>query len=70
MKCEVRKIKVDTPDELLSRSLDAAVCIKKREDQLRRKTRDLHTRGAKCTDVDSGIFGHLLQTVTDLPFKH
>jgi len=33
--------KVDTPDQLLAHILDAAACIKKREDQLRRKTRDL-----------------------------
>jgi hypothetical protein len=47
-------------DELLVRILDAAVCIKKREDQLRRTTRDLHTRVAKCTEVDGGILEHLL----------
>ena len=43
MKSEVNKIKLDTPDELLARMLDAAACIKKREDQLRRTTRDLRT---------------------------
>jgi hypothetical protein len=32
--------KVDTRDELLARTLDAAVPIKEREDQLRRTTRD------------------------------
>ena len=37
MKSEVCKIKVDTQDELLARILDAAACIKKRENQLRRK---------------------------------
>ena len=47
--------KVDTPDELLARILDAAACIKKREDQLRRTTRDLRTRVAKCTEGDFGI---------------
>jgi hypothetical protein len=47
-------------DELLARILDAAVCIKKREDQLRRTTRDLSTRVAKCTEVDGGILEHLL----------
>ena len=59
MKCEVRKIKVDTPDELLSRSLHSAACIKKRADQLRRTTRDLHTPVVKCADVDSGVFEHV-----------
>jgi hypothetical protein len=47
-------------DELLARILDAAVCIKKREDQLRRTTRDLSTRVAECTEVDGGILEHLL----------
>jgi len=31
----------------LARVLDASACKKKREDQLRRKTRDLRTRVAK-----------------------
>jgi hypothetical protein len=47
MKSEVYKRELDTPDELLARILDAAGCIKKREDQLRRTTRDLRTRAAK-----------------------
>jgi len=37
MKSEVNKTKMDTPKELLASILDAAACIKKREDQLRRK---------------------------------
>ena len=60
MKSEVYKTKVDTRDELLARIFDAAACIKKREDQLRRTTRDLRTRVAKCTEVDGGIFEHFL----------
>jgi hypothetical protein len=60
MKSEVYKTKVDTRDELLARILYAAVCIKIREDQLRRTTRDLSTRTAKCTEVDGGILEHLL----------
>jgi hypothetical protein len=68
MKSEVYKRNVDTPDELLARILDAAACIKKREDQLRRTTSDLCTRVAKCTEVDGGICGHLLCTVTSLLF--
>ena len=59
-KCEVFKINIGTQDELLARILDAAACIKKREDQLRRTTRDLRTRVAKCTEVDGGISEHLL----------
>jgi hypothetical protein len=46
MKSEVYKIKVDTPDELLDPILDRAARKKKREDQLRRKKRDLRTRVA------------------------
>jgi hypothetical protein len=57
-------------DELLARILDAAAGIKKREDQLRRTTRDLSTRVAKCAEVDGGILEHLLRTVTNLSYKH
>jgi hypothetical protein len=60
MKSEVYKRKVDTRDELFARILDAAVRKKKREDQLRRTKRDLRTRVAKCTEVDGGIFEHIL----------
>jgi hypothetical protein len=55
MKGEVYKRKVDTPGELLARILDAIACIKKSEDQLRRTTRDLRTRAAKCAETDGGI---------------
>ena len=60
---EIHKRNVDTPEELLVRILDAAACIKKREDQLRRTTRDLRTRVAKCTEVDGGILERSLCTV-------
>ena len=63
------KTNVDTPDELLARILDAAVRIKKPEDQPRRTTHDLRTPVAKCTEADGGIFEHLLWTVTNLSFK-
>jgi hypothetical protein len=56
MKSQVYKTKVDTLDELLARILDVAACIKKREDQLRRTTRYLRTRVAKCTEVEDGTF--------------
>ena len=59
-KSEVYKIKVDTRDELLASIFDAAARIKESEDQLRQTTRDLRTRVAKCTEVDGGIFEHLL----------
>jgi hypothetical protein len=51
---------VDKQDELPSRNMDAAASLKKCEDQLRRKTRDLRTRVAKCNDLDGGIFENLL----------
>jgi len=54
------KWKLDTPDELLDRILDVAVFIKKREDKLRRKTRDICTQVAKFTEGDDGILEHLL----------
>jgi len=60
MKNEVCKRKMGTRDELLSRILDAADRIKKHEDQLRRKTRDLHILVTKCIESDSGIFEYLL----------
>jgi hypothetical protein len=40
--------------------LDAAGCIKKRVDQLRRTAHDLRTRFAKCREVDGGILDLLL----------
>ena len=55
MKSEVYELKVGTRDELLTRILDAPVSIKKREDQLRRTTRDLRTRVEKFTEVDVGF---------------
>jgi hypothetical protein len=61
---DVYKIKVDTSDEVLARILVAAARIKKREDQLRRTTRDLRTRVAKCIEVDGGILERLLLKVT------
>jgi hypothetical protein len=60
VKGEVYKTKVDRRDELLARILDVAARIQKQEDQLRRTTRDLRTRVAKCMEVDGGILEHLL----------
>jgi len=60
MKSEVYRKKVDTRDELLVNILDVIACIKERQDILRRTTRHVFTRVAKCTDVDGGIFEHLL----------
>jgi len=61
-------LEVDTRDELLACILDAAAHIKKRGDQLKSSKRDIRTWFAKCTEVDGGIFEHLLWTVTDLSF--
>jgi len=47
MKSEIYKRNVNTADELVARILDAAACIKKREDQLRRTTHGLRTGVAK-----------------------
>ena len=51
---------MDTTDELLASILDVAVCIKRREDQLRRTARDLDTRVAEFTEFGGGILEHLL----------
>ena len=64
MKSEADKRSVDTRDESLAGIFDATARMKKREDQLRRTTRDLHTRVAKCIEVDGGIFKHLFCSVT------
>jgi hypothetical protein len=56
LKSEVYERKADTRDELLAGIFDAAVGIKRRQDQLRRTTRYLRTRVAKCTEVDGGTF--------------
>jgi hypothetical protein len=40
--------------------MDAAARITKRKDQLRRTTRDLHTRVGNGIEVDGGIFGYSL----------
>ena len=52
--------KVDTRDELLVNLLHVNACIKEREEALRRTTRHVFTRVAKCFDVDGGIFENLL----------
>jgi len=47
---------MDTRNELPAGIMGDAVRIKKYENQLRRTTRDLCTRVAKCTEVHGGIF--------------
>ena len=51
---------MNTQDEFLARTLDSASRIKKRADQLRRTSRYLRTRIAKCTEADGGIVENLL----------
>ena len=68
MKYEVCTRTVDTRNKLLGRILDAVARMKKSEDQPRRITRHLRTRGAECSEVYTGIFEHLLRNVTYLSF--
>jgi len=51
---------VDTRDELLVNILDVIACITELQDALRRTTRNVFTRVAKCIVVDGGIFERLL----------
>ena len=69
MKSEVYRKKLDTRDELLVNIMDVIACIKERQDALRRTTRHVLTRVAKCIDVDGGIFEHLLKTVPTLSLE-
>jgi len=64
MKSEVYKQQVNTRDELVARIMNSAVLIKQeRQDDLRRATRTIAKRVKKYTEVDGGIFEHLLPTV-------
>jgi hypothetical protein len=63
VKCTEKK--VDTRDELLVNVLNVIACTKERQDPLRRTTRHVLTRVAKCTDVDGGIFEHFYITSTN-----
>jgi hypothetical protein len=60
MKSVVYRRKVDTWNELLDRIIDAIARIKEGQDELRRATRRVLTRVAKCIDVDGGIFENVL----------
>jgi hypothetical protein len=60
MKIEVYRREVDTWDEPLYHIMDAIPRIKERKDELRRATRHVLTRVAKCIDVDGGICENLL----------
>ena len=61
MKSEVYKEKVNTRDELVASIMNSATLIKQeRQDDLRRATPSIAKRVEKCTEVDDGIFEHLL----------
>jgi hypothetical protein len=61
IKSEVYKEKVNAGDELVARIMNIAALIKQeRQDDFRRATRNVAKRVEKCTEVDGGIFEHLL----------
>jgi len=61
MKTEVYKEKVNTRDELVARIMNNSAFVKQeRQDDLSRATRTVAKRVEKCTEVDGGIFEHLL----------
>jgi len=64
MKSEVYKKKLERKYELVARIMNSAAIIKlERQDDLRRATHTIAKRVEKCTEVDGGIFKHLLWTV-------
>jgi hypothetical protein len=63
MKSEAYKRKIYAAGELISLIFYAAAHIKKHEERLRRKIRDIRTRVSNFFGVDGGIFEHLLRTV-------
>jgi hypothetical protein len=64
MKGNVYKEEVNTRDELLARIMNSAALIKQEvQDDLRRATSTITKRVEKCTEVDVGIFEHVLSTV-------
>jgi hypothetical protein len=48
------------PNDFRGRAMDVIACISKRQDALRRATRHVLTRAAKCIDVEGGIFESVL----------
>jgi len=61
MKSEFYKEKVNTRGKLVVRIMNSAVFIRQeRQDDLRRAARTIAKRVEKCTEVDGGIFEHLL----------
>lgn len=64
------KSKMDTLHEFLARISGTAARLKKREGQLKRTKHVVHSRVAKCVEVDSEIFEQLLRNVTNLPLLY
>ena len=61
MKSEVYKENGNTREEMFARIMNSAAVIKQeRQDDLRRATRTVVKRTEKCTEVDCGIFEHVL----------
>jgi hypothetical protein len=57
MKSEVYKEKANTTKELVARIMNSAALIKQEhQGGLRRATRTVAKRVAKCSEVDGGIF--------------
>jgi hypothetical protein len=56
MQREVYNRKIIKRDNFVARTVYAAARTEKREDQLRRKRRDIRTRVANCIEVDGRIF--------------
>jgi hypothetical protein len=61
VKSEVYREKVNTRDELVARIMNSAgLTEEERQDDLRRAAPTVAKRCEKCTEVDGGIFEHLL----------
>ena len=64
MKSEVYKEKVNTKDAVVARIMNsAALVMEESQDDLRKATRTIAKVVEKCTEVDGGIFEHLLWTI-------
>ena len=63
IKSELHKTKVDTRDKLCDHIMDDIASIKESYDALRRATRRVLTRVAKCMAVDGGILDYVLYWV-------
>ena len=61
MKSEVYKEKISTRDELVARIMNSAALIKQeRQDDIRKAQHTIAKRFEMGTEVDGGIFEHLL----------